>query len=78
MLLEHRESRSAPKKVLKARTCDVCFNVARRQERAASKEGVVVPMPRMPGEHAASQNLAALVYVQRPSLPTFCIHTAAH
>ena len=36
ILLEHRESRSAPKKVLKARTCDVCFNVARRQERAAA------------------------------------------
>ena len=36
MLLEHRESRSAPKKVLKARVCDVCFNIERRQERAAA------------------------------------------
>ena len=37
MLLEHRESRCAPKKVLKARVCDVCFNIERRQERAATQ-----------------------------------------
>ena len=43
MLLEHRESRCAPKKVLKARVCDVCFNIERRQERAAARAAAGIP-----------------------------------